>query len=92
MPPETKSVIPAVFYRTLSVEGLEIFYREAGPQSRPGEAAKRKLHTQSGRLGCGARRLRSTTSSLLRSVSYPLFTRGLEYTVDQSSSLFSFYE
>ena len=27
MPPETKSVIPAVFYRTLSVEGLEIFFK-----------------------------------------------------------------
>jgi esterase/lipase len=35
MPPETKSVIPAVFYRTLSVEGLEIFYREAGPRDAP---------------------------------------------------------
>src|SRR5262249_8144824 len=35
MPPETKSVIPAVFYRTLSVERLEIFYREAGPRDAP---------------------------------------------------------
>ena len=35
MLPETKSVIPAVFYRTLSVEGLEIFYREAGPRDAP---------------------------------------------------------
>ena len=35
MPPETKSVIPAVFYRTLSVEGLDIFYREAGPRDAP---------------------------------------------------------
>ena len=35
MPPETKSVIPAVFYRTLSVEGLEIFYREAGLRDAP---------------------------------------------------------
>ena len=24
-----------VFYRTLNVEGLEIFYREAGPQNAP---------------------------------------------------------
>src|SRR5215469_12675948 len=30
-----QSVIPAVFYRTLSVEGLEIFYREAGPRDAP---------------------------------------------------------
>jgi hypothetical protein len=35
MPPETKSVTPAVFYRTLSVQGLEIFYREAGPRDAP---------------------------------------------------------
>src|SRR6516162_7062420 len=35
MPPETKFVIPAVFYRTLSAEGLEIFYREAGPRDAP---------------------------------------------------------
>ena len=26
---------PTVFYRTLNVEGLEIFYREAGPQDAP---------------------------------------------------------
>ena len=26
---------PTVFYRTLSVEGLEIFYREAGPRNAP---------------------------------------------------------
>jgi len=26
---------PAVFYRTLNVEGLEIFYREAGPLDAP---------------------------------------------------------
>lgn len=25
-------ITPAVFYRTLKVEGLEIFYREAGPR------------------------------------------------------------
>ena len=32
---ETKSVTPTVFYRTLNVEGLEIFYREAGPRDAP---------------------------------------------------------
>src|SRR3954469_11471945 len=32
---ESKSVIPTVFYRTLTVEGLSIFYREAGPQDAP---------------------------------------------------------
>ena len=32
MPPKAKSVTPTVFYRTLNVEGLEIFYREAGPR------------------------------------------------------------
>jgi hypothetical protein len=26
-------VTPTVFYRTLNVEGLEIFYREAGPRA-----------------------------------------------------------
>ena len=25
------TITPTVFYRTLNVEGLEIFYREAGP-------------------------------------------------------------
>src|SRR5215472_2002535 len=35
MPTETNSVLPAVFYPTLSVEGLEIFYREAGPRDAP---------------------------------------------------------
>src|SRR4029453_13301198 len=29
------SSTPTVFYRTLNVEGLEIFYREAGPQDAP---------------------------------------------------------
>ena len=28
-------VTPTVFYRTLNVEGLEIFYREAGPRDAP---------------------------------------------------------
>lgn len=26
-------ITPTVFYRTLNVEGLEIFYREAGPRA-----------------------------------------------------------
>jgi pimeloyl-ACP methyl ester carboxylesterase len=28
-------VTPTVFHRTLNVEGLEIFYREAGPRDAP---------------------------------------------------------
>ena len=28
----SNTIMPTVFYRTLKVEGLEIFYREAGPQ------------------------------------------------------------
>jgi pimeloyl-ACP methyl ester carboxylesterase len=32
---KAKSVSPTVFYRTLNVEGLEIFYREAGPRDAP---------------------------------------------------------
>src|SRR6476620_1700117 len=35
MTPECKSVTPTVFYRTLNVEDLEIFYREAGPRDSP---------------------------------------------------------
>ena len=35
MSPKAKSVTPTVFYRRLSVEGLEIVYREAGPQGAP---------------------------------------------------------
>ena len=35
MPPEAKPVTPTVFYRTLNVDGLEIFYREAGPRDAP---------------------------------------------------------
>jgi hypothetical protein len=27
------TITPTVFYRTLKVEGLEIFYREAGPRA-----------------------------------------------------------
>jgi hypothetical protein len=30
----SNTITPTVFYRTLSVEGLEIFYREAGCKSR----------------------------------------------------------
>ena len=29
------TITPTVFYRTLNVEGLEIFYREAGPRDAP---------------------------------------------------------
>src|SRR3954470_10287909 len=32
---EAKSVRPTVFYRTLNMAGLEIFYREAGPRGGP---------------------------------------------------------
>jgi pimeloyl-ACP methyl ester carboxylesterase len=28
----SNTITPTVFYRTLNVEGLEIFYREAGPR------------------------------------------------------------
>jgi hypothetical protein len=28
----SSKITPTVFYRTLNVEGLEIFYREAGPR------------------------------------------------------------
>jgi pimeloyl-ACP methyl ester carboxylesterase len=35
MPLEAKSVPATVFYRTLNVEGLDIFYREAGPRDAP---------------------------------------------------------
>jgi pimeloyl-ACP methyl ester carboxylesterase len=31
----SNTITPAVFYRTLNVEGLEIFYREAGPRNGP---------------------------------------------------------
>src|SRR5678809_257726 len=31
----SNTVTPTVFYRTLNVEGLEIFYREAGPRDAP---------------------------------------------------------
>ena len=28
-------ITPTVFYRTVNLEGLEIFYREAGPRDAP---------------------------------------------------------
>ncbi|MGB2665330.1 MAG: hypothetical protein WAK48_15090 [Candidatus Acidiferrum sp.] len=31
----SNKITPTVFYRTLNVEGLEIFYREAGPRDAP---------------------------------------------------------
>ena len=31
----SNKITPTVFYRTLNVEGLEIFYREAGPGMLP---------------------------------------------------------
>src|SRR5260370_35378373 len=31
----SNKITPTVFYRRLNVEGLEIFYREAGPQDAP---------------------------------------------------------
>jgi hypothetical protein len=31
------SSTPTVFYRTLNVEGLEMFYREAGPRDAPAD-------------------------------------------------------
>jgi len=32
----SNTITPTVFYRTLNVEGLEIFYREAGPRDIDG--------------------------------------------------------
>src|SRR6266550_8313890 len=31
----SNTITPTVFYRTLNLEGLEIFYREAGPRDAP---------------------------------------------------------
>src|SRR5213083_3616207 len=31
----SSTITPTVFYRTLNLEGLEIFYREAGPRDAP---------------------------------------------------------
>ena len=33
----SNTITPTVFYRALNVEGLEIFYREAGPRDAPGQ-------------------------------------------------------
>ena len=33
--PVSNTITPTVFYRTLTVQGLEIFYREAGPRDAP---------------------------------------------------------
>ncbi len=30
----SNTITPTVFYRTLNMEGLEIFYREAGPPGK----------------------------------------------------------
>lgn len=35
MPPQIDSRFSTVFYRTVNVDGLDIFYREAGPQDAP---------------------------------------------------------
>jgi pimeloyl-ACP methyl ester carboxylesterase len=31
----SNTITPTVFYRTLNVKGLEIFYRESGPKDAP---------------------------------------------------------
>src|SRR5438067_13923231 len=31
----SNTITPTVFYRTLNLEGLDIFYREAGPRDAP---------------------------------------------------------
>src|SRR5882724_11886145 len=31
----SNTITPTVFYRTINVEGLEMFYREAGPRDAP---------------------------------------------------------
>jgi hypothetical protein len=36
----SNTITPTVFYRTLNVEGLEIFYREAGPRDAPTALAR----------------------------------------------------
>ena len=42
----SNTITPTVFYRTLNVEGLEIFYREAGPDCRESthSACRRRLY------------------------------------------------
>jgi hypothetical protein len=57
------SSTPTVFYRTLNVEGLEIFYREAGPWdwlSRPMELHHRPLAEPSVRLSPHSAPIRQT--------------------------------
>ena len=39
----SNTITPTVFYRTLNVEGLEIFYREAGPRDAPTVFAPARL-------------------------------------------------
>ncbi len=39
----SNTITPTVFYRTLNVEGLEIFYREAGPRDAPTVGTLRRL-------------------------------------------------
>jgi hypothetical protein len=38
----SNTITPTVFYRTLNVEGLEIFYGEAGPQDAPTQSQLRQ--------------------------------------------------
>ena len=38
----SNTITPTVFYRTLDVEGLEIFYREAGPRDAPTMLRRRR--------------------------------------------------
>jgi hypothetical protein len=37
----SNTITPTVFYRTLNVEGLEIFYREAGDAANQGSEKSR---------------------------------------------------
>jgi len=37
----SNTITPTVFYRTLNVEGLESFYREAGPRDGGSEVGSR---------------------------------------------------
>ena len=39
----SNTITPTVFYRTINVEGLEIFYREAGPRDAPQRSALARL-------------------------------------------------
>jgi hypothetical protein len=55
----SNSITPTVFYRTLNLEGLEIFYREAGPRNASHRSALARLSIvfsyvpQSDSLACG---------------------------------------